>query len=1283
VIGLAVLLLLGPAYSQAKPGAGGMFVTPVYPTANLEVTVANHPPVAMPYFEWQPVAGATAYRLQISDQIGFNNIQRDVTIAYTKYLAPDLNWIRDTTWYWRVKVQSSPDGEGDWPLSPWTFSRNWAKDNAPTLLKPDAGATIEFFEDPIFSWTPVIGAAQYVLKIDNDSDCQSPLYTYTTPYTHYTPNGRLPNANYYWCVTPQDPAGRDGQMSVARQLFVNYAQTTTLLEPANNSFPVYTPQFKWTAVKGAYAYLLYYGTDPTFQTNVSTANVNQTTYTPPNSLPNDKDYYWKVQVVFGNGFVGQDSAVWKFQKKWYHQPIILSPRNNEVVNVQSFTWTPVREAAYYVIEGSTDPGFGSLKWSATTPNTWYWRNEFPSDEWNITLYLRVRPYDGNGNPGKDSNSISYRPRYDKALVEALYPRYYYLPPSIASGNYSPPYNIPNSYDYTLDVPTLYWSRTYVPGAKPDSPATLPEHVEADYYKVEVSRDVNFLTPDDWTYTTQNLSATPDESAPFTPTAAITYYWRVTPYLASGAVLTNAATNQPWAVHFDTSRLRAPTATSAPVLLAPPFNEKTMDTLPSFEWLPLQGAVRYEFAISSNSNFTSTDYVTRTNYTHHTPNVRLPKGTYFWRVRGLDASGNPVGEWSTARRFIATYQTRWVASWPLCTLAAVPDTPNTLIATSPVVTGTPTDLTTLYVAQDRDYWYVGFNISPAATGTIVYGLYLDGNQTDPPPSGNVDVSGASVAPPDRPAITMVDYYRPEYAVYVVYSNTQFITATAKSVALYRWDATAGSWDPEIKDLLDPLQVGGGFTFSPTIRYAEFKLPKTAIGDTGYTPFVLSPALFSATSNSASVAADTLPDNGQNVSVFNEVKSISDRLMLSLPSDNSGGNGAVVKSMPFIYAEAGNLDWLRGTKLQIARDPVFNTIALEQTFTCEGCNNYVDIFQHVYTPNRIIEDNTLYWRYIVRHFSTATAVVPLCPGGEFYSPPTEAHVFDKYGPTPDKLRTEGNYSTPTFRWDDVEGAAVYRLQWSQNPDFSGSVSDRSTNHDGFTPDSPLAPGKYYWRVRYENGYNSDWSISTTLMITLPQVTVTQPATGAIVSLPPTFQWSPVLTASWGSPNVHLQVATSPTGFGSPFEDMFVDTINWTTNRTYPDGTYYWRAAVRDASNNDGPYTEIYTFTKQYLAPTLVAPLSGARTGDDYPEFEWKAVTEAAAYRLMVATNPQFSNPVIDASTNNIHFIPTTKLNTGSYYWRVAMIDKDGRQGPFNDATLIVDPYPHRVYIPLVRK
>jgi len=1277
VIGLAALALSGAASSQARPNTGVMLVTRVYPTTALEVTVANHPPVAMPYFEWQPVAGATSYRLQIADNIGFSPIQKEVVIPHTKYLATDLSWLRDTTWYWRVRVETSPSGVGDWPLpetqNQWSFSRNWALNNAPILLSPAAGATIEFFEDPTFSWTPVIGAAGYVIKIDNDFDCQSPIVTYGTPYTHFTPNQRLANANYYWCVLPQDPANRDGQMSEARQLFVNYAQTTTLLEPANNSFPVYTPQFKWTAVKGAYAYQLYYSTDQTFQTNVIGVYVNQPVYTPPASLPNDKDYFWKVRAYYSGGYLGPDSAIWRFQKKWYHKPIVLTPRNNEQTNPPLFTWTPVREAAYYRLDAARDASFVNMYWSITTPNTFYFRTNWAGDEWGKVMYMRVVPIDASGNEGQASLPISYRPVYLTAFPGQQFPRYYYTPPSVPTGNYLPPYNIPTSYDYALSIPTFYWERTFITGSLPGGP-----RVEASRYRLEVDDNPNFTPPISWTYETANLSATPYDAQPFDPIPTTLLYWRVTALDGAGQVLTSTATTEPWAVKIDTGRLMTPTATVSPALLRPPHNDKVMDTLPSFEWQPMSQAniVRYQIEITTTDPLVTSTvvYTANTVYTHHTPNVRLPKGTYYWHVRGLDAGNQTIGNWSETRRLFVAYQTRWAC----VNTALLPTNPGTLIASDTNNGLGNYELTTLYSAQDKDNWYVGFNHG-TLTGTVTYGLYFDSNQEDE----TIPNGGATTAPPGRPAVTTSAYFRPEYAIYLTYNGTRFISET---IALYRWDKSlpVPDWDPQIKNLVDQIQVGGGFTYSDTAKYVELRIPKTAIGDEGFSPFMLGLALFSTASPTTGSAIDTVPSNGHSTTVLTEFKTIADRPTLSLPGDDRLGADSALPYTPDILAETPDIDWLRGYKLQIARDPIFNSIVATFDSECYGCEAFVDIFQYLVTPQNVQEDNTLYWRYFTKHLHQNNPL-PGC-GSIVYGPPSDAHVYEKAGPTPQNLRIEGNYSTPTFRWNDVEGAAAYRLQWSQNPDFSGAVSERGTNHNGFTPENPITPGKYYWRVRQENNINgsyaSAWSVSTTLVITLPQVSVTQPALGVIVNLPPTFKWSPVLTTSWGSPYVRLQVATSPTGFSNPFEDLVVDTINWTPNRTYPDGTFYWRAAVRDANGNDGPYTQVYTFTKQYMAPTLIAPLSGGRTGD-YPEFEWEAVTGAAYYRLMVATNSQFSPSVIDATTTSIHFIPTSKLNTGSYYWRVAMIDRDGRQGPFNDATLIVDPYPYRVYTPLVRK
>ena len=272
-------------------------------------------------------------------------------------------------------------------------------------------------------------------------------------------------------------------------------------------------------------------------------------------------------------------------------------------------------------------------------------------------------------------------------------------------------------------------------------------------------------------------------------------------------------------HIDLSRLASPVITTSPPLLRPADGEKMMDTLPSFEWLPQQGAVRYRFEIGTTPALTSTVYTTRTIYTHHTPAVRLPKGTYFWRVCGLNGSNVVVGACTEpSRRLIQTYQTRWslLRGYPTSLLPQpqAPDPAGTQIVTDTDEALGATELTTLYAVQDKDYWYIGFNVNPVLTGTIWYGIYLDADQ--------INASGATAAPAGRPQITAVSYYRPEYALYVLYNSTQFNTTT---IPLYDWNRTIGAWNPP-RNLLDPVQVvGGAFTYSPTLNYVELKIPKT--------------------------------------------------------------------------------------------------------------------------------------------------------------------------------------------------------------------------------------------------------------------------------------------------------------------------------------------------------------------------------------------------------------------------------------------------------------------------
>ncbi len=124
--------------------------------------------------------------------------------------------------------------------------------------------------------------------------------------------------------------------------------------------------------------------------------------------------------------------------------------------------------------------------------------------------------------------------------------------------------------------------------------------------------------------------------------------------------------------------------------------------------------------------------------------------------------------------------------------------------------------------------------------------------------------------------------------------------------------------------------------------------------------------------------------------------------------------------------------------------------------------------------------------------------------------------------------------------------------------------------------------------------------------------------------------------------------------------------------------------DGNGRLGPYTPTKIVTKQYPVTTLVAPVNGSIEAST-PTFEWTAVIGAASYRLEISNSPTFATLFDSITTNNIQFTPTKLYPNNVYYWRVAIVDKNNRQGPFTNAILILDPtgYGYKSYMPVVKK
>ena len=105
----------------------------------------------------------------------------------------------------------------------------------------------------------------------------------------------------------------------------------------------------------------------------------------------------------------------------------------------------------------------------------------------------------------------------------------------------------------------------------------------------------------------------------------------------------------------------------------------------------------------------------------------------------------------------------------------------------------------------------------------------------------------------------------------------------------------------------------------------------------------------------------------------------------------------------------------------------------------------------------------------------------------------------------------------------------------------------------------------------------------------------------------------------------------------------------------------------------YSPTAIFTKQYRhqPDQPCKPGEGLRHADICLDRGWGAST----YKLEVSQSPTFSQAYDSITTTNTRYTPTKVYESGkTYYWRVAaIIDKDGKVGPYNNATILSEAAP----------
>ncbi len=257
---------------------------------------------------------------------------------------------------------------------------------------------------------------------------------------------------------------------------------------------------------------------------------------------------------------------------------------------------------------------------------------------------------------------------------------------------------------------------------------------------------------------------------------------------------------------------------------------------------------------------------------------------------------------------------------------------------------------------------------------------------------------------------------------------------------------------------------------------------------------------------------------------------------------------------------------------------------------------------------------------------------------------------------------NDTTPELVWTTVAdpgGQAVsYELVVSTRSNFRELVYSTTTANFSLSLPSPLAQGRYYWRVRTLNALGAPGKWSKTFNFTLdteaplPPV-LTAPRNGfstatAIV----TFKWKKVSKDSqtyairWGT--------TNPPNGASP-----VDAGNKTsyklTSALLPT-TYYWQVRTTDKAGNVSAWSA--PFSLVVASPNNAVPVLN-RYDTPNPTFTWTPISWAQAYHLQVSSVANFSSTVYNVNSINASATSHAVANAladGVYYWRIR-----ARNGP----------------------
>ena len=487
------------------------------------------------------------------------------------------------------------------------------------------------------------------------------------------------------------------------------------------------------------------------------------------------------------------------------------------------------------------------------------------------------------------------------------------------------------------------------------------------------------------------------------------------------------------------------AADPPTLLTPIHSASLNDSTPTATWTAVSGALSYDIELGADSVFDVSYGTENVPGTSYTPSSPLPDGTYWWRVRTVDNMG--AGDWSAARRFYIDTENPGVST------AVSPVDDSYVNDSSPLLDWT------------------------SASGAYEYNIVVDNSITFVSPFVDTFV------------------FASEYQLPTLTENQFFWKVQARDKA-----GNIGSWSPTYDFTVDITPPGSIALYSPSNgtrtddpwAYETYSDPDAVL------------YLFEFGNNPS---FDIIYERGTNENpIYAWDEPDGDIYWHACAIDRAGNYGpwsetwvvtidATGPTPPIPLTPANNsfttdtfprFEWsITESAVQWEGSISYNNFASWWTFTVDGAEEY-----HDYTGTELGE-SLVYWRIRGRDdlwnwgqwSETMVFTVDITPpeAVTLVSPADEEIISD---------------NTPTFNWEAVEGAVVYRVVMDNNDDWSSLEIDIFTDNLFYVVPSELADGTYYWNVRAIDAadnwgdWGTPWSFTVDTVI-IPEFNTVQPS------------------------------------------------------------------------------------------------------------------------------------------------------------------------------------------------